>query len=59
MKLTEYVDQYDHAPMELQEFADGAITINNCPSLSHAAEDYLAAKHAFEQALEQHNITIG
>lgn len=59
MKLTEYVDQYDHAPVDLEEFADGALTITNCPALSHAAEDYLAAKALFVEVLNTHDVNVG
>lgn len=59
MILEEYRDEYDCAPLDLGEFADGATGVTDCVDLAHAAETYLVAKQAFESMLDRYDITIG
>lgn len=57
--LEEFQENYDGAPYELCEFADGASEVTDCPELKEAADAYLAAKRKFEIALSHVDVEIG
>jgi hypothetical protein len=59
MILNDYRDEYDCAPLELIEFAEGAWNITDCADLQRAADEYLTAKKAFEDTLDHFDITVG
>jgi hypothetical protein len=59
MILDDYRDEYDGAPLDLYEFADGAVGITDCADLQHAAEEYLTAKKTFEDMLDNFDIVVG
>ena len=59
MLLEEYVEDYNFAPYELSEFADGARYVTDCPELKEAAIEYLAAKHALLNALLEAGVELG
>ena len=57
--IEEFVEEFSGAPYELHELADEAIGIEDCDELALAAQRYLDAKFAFEQALEEQGVEIG
>lgn len=59
MKIAEYKEEYDHAPIELTEFADGAKDVTDDADFAHAAREYLSAMRTFEKLLAEHDITVG
>lgn len=59
MKLEEYVEQYNEAPYELYEFAEGAVDVTDAPELSKAAQAYLEARRAFQIALSYADVEQG
>ena len=59
MKLKEYVEQYNEAPLEIGEFAEGALEVTNCESLVVAAEAYLEAYQNLIDTLAKHHVSMG
>lgn len=57
--LEEFVEEFNGAPFELADFAEGAAEIEDCEELSTAASDFLHAKEVFENALNTHGIEVG
>ncbi len=57
--IEEFVEEFSGAPYELHEFAEGAIDVEDCDELVLAAQRYIDAKFAFEQALEEQGVEIG
>lgn len=57
--LEEFRDDFDGAPLELKDFAEGAIEIEDCDDLASKAQAFLDAKEEFESALESHGIEVG
>ena len=57
--IEEFVEEFSGAPYELHEFAENAIDIEDCSELVEAAQAYLDAKEAFENALEEQGVEIG
>ena len=55
----QYYVQYDGAPYELYEFAEGAIHVTDNEELSNAATAYLEARQAFLEALAEADIEQG
>lgn len=59
MNLQDFIDQYDGAPLDFDDFAEGAVDVTDCESLSHAAETYMLAKIAFMAELGYAGVSIG
>lgn len=59
MNFKEFEETYNYAPYALDEFAAGASEITDNPMLAHAAQDYLDAQSAFEDALCEMGIELG
>jgi hypothetical protein len=59
MTTDEFVEQYNGAPYELEEFAQGAAKVEDNNRLLDAAECFLAAKAVFEEELETAGVQIG
>lgn len=57
--LEKFVEDYNGAPLALEEFAQEATQVTNCLALSKCAQQFLDAQKAFEQALRRHHIEIG
>ena len=57
--IEEFVEEFSGAPYELHEFAEGAVDVEDCPELVEAAQAYLDAKEAFENALEEQGVERG
>lgn len=55
----DYVENFSGAPYELVEYAHGASEVTDCPALKEAADAFIRAKAAFEQALEDNNVEMG
>ena len=54
MELEKFIDDFDGAALDMEEFAEVASTITDCPELANAAEKYLDALAEFEAMLEQY-----
>jgi hypothetical protein len=59
MKFFEFEEDYNNAPYDLEEFAQGAEDVEDKPELAQAANEFLKAKQAFEDALEDAGIEMG
>lgn len=59
MTSDEFVDKYDGAPYELEEFAQGAADVVDNQRLMVAAQAYLAAKAVFENELGTAGVQVG
>lgn len=59
MTLDEYIDDYNQAPYDLTEFADGAKKIEDCPELADAAKAFLDAQRRFQDLLDAYDVEIG
>jgi hypothetical protein len=59
MKLAEFIEEFNHAPLSIDDFADGAVDVIDRADLSHAAEDYINARKAFVDTLEQYDVRVG
>jgi len=59
MTKEEFVYAYDGAPYELYEFAEGAVEITDCDELKKLATEYLEARQAFENGLDETGIEKG
>lgn len=59
MLLTEYVEDYNGAPISLEEFAYGASQVRDNVRLSSAALAYLDAQKKFEEALRTVGVEQG
>lgn len=59
MKLDEYKEQYDHAPYPLEDFVNGATTVDDCDELKGAAEKFKEARSAFLKAMRKHDVNQG
>ena len=57
--IEEFVEEYSGAPYELHEVAEGAIEVEDCDDLVEAAQNFLDAKQAFENALEERGVLLG
>lgn len=57
--LEEFREDFDGAALELEEYAEGAIEIEDCDDLAAKAQAYLDAKQEFETALESYGIEVG
>jgi hypothetical protein len=54
-----YLEDYDGAPYDLDEFATGAEEVNDNDSLKKSATEFLRAKEVFEQELEKIGLEMG
>jgi len=59
MTFDEFEEDYNYAPFTLEEFAQGAETVEDNSHLREAAIHFLAAKEEFEDALIDANIVVG
>lgn len=57
--LEEFRDDFDGAALDLEEYAEGAIEIEDCDDLAIKAQAFLDAKEEFKSALESHGIEVG
>jgi hypothetical protein len=57
--LKKFAKDYNEAPYELQDFAEGASKVTDCPALANAANAYRKAREDFLSALEDQGIEIG
>lgn len=53
MKVKVFIKKYNNAPLELQEFAEGAAKVTDSPDLAISATAFLLAKKMFEEELEK------
>lgn len=54
MELETFIDDFDGAALDMEEFAEVAATITDCPELANAAEKYLDALVEFVARLGQY-----
>jgi len=59
MEFSDFEMDYNNAPLDLEEFAHGAADVEDRPDLQEAAKEFLKAKQAFEEALDDVGIEIG
>jgi len=59
MKFEEFEEDYNYAPLTLEEFAQGAETVEDDAHLREAAIRFLAVKEEFEDALTDAGIEMG
>jgi hypothetical protein len=59
MTTDEFVEKYDGAPLDLEEFAQGAVEVEDNTRLLTAAEYFIAAKAVFEEELETVGVQVG
>jgi hypothetical protein len=64
MTFDEFVDEYNGAPIDLEEFANIIVSLEDIENGDHsrllnAAECYIAAKSVLEDELQVNGITIG
>jgi hypothetical protein len=57
--LKDFRDKMDMAPADLDEFAEEALDIIDCPALVKAADKYITYKNKFELLLAENSINIG
>jgi hypothetical protein len=59
VSLEKFREDYDCAPLDLEEFAYGAVDVEDSPCLVEAANQFLKAKQAFESALDGVDVELG
>ena len=59
MKLNDFIEQFNQAPIEEEEFAQKILEIENCPDLLNAANYYLASLGKFRDVLADYELEIG
>ncbi len=59
MELATFVSDFNGAPLDLHEFAEEAIKIEDDDELVDLAEEFLRVKKEFEEALENAGVEIG
>ena len=59
MTLKEFKEVYNLAPLSLEEFAEAAENVIDCPGLSASARVFLESQEDFELQLEYFGIEIG
>ena len=59
IKLATFVEQYNEAPFDFDEYAELAADVTDCPKLVAAANQYTEAKNKFEKALQDVGVEIG
>ena len=59
MKFVNFRENYDGAPISLEEFAFGAEQVDDNKRLSNAAKRYIEAQDEFELMLDEVGIEVG
>jgi len=59
MKLKEFKERFDGAPLDEVSFAEEAAKVSDCVELSTAAKNYLKAYDKFRDVLDNNDIVIG
>lgn len=59
MSLEKFREDYDCAALDLEEFAYGAVDVEDSPDLVEAANQFLKAKQALESALDDVGVELG
>lgn len=61
MTLAKFQDEYNEAPLSLEEYAQGAqrIVDDEALDLKNAANELLKAQREFEHQLERFEVTVG
>ena len=59
MKLKKFQEEYNCAPYELHEYAEGALKVTDCEELRLAAQVFLEAKARFEASLANFDVEMG
>lgn len=57
--LERYKQDYNEAPFDLQEFAEGATYVGDDKKLQAAAVSFLAAKKSFEAEMARVEVEVG
>lgn len=59
MKRRKFIENFNRAPICLEDLADAAAQVTDCEQLSTAGQDFLDAKAHFELVLEEAGVEIG
>ncbi len=59
MRLDEFMDRNDGAPVDIEEVAQDAAKVSNCSQLAESAKEFLTAKRKLEAALDEVGFTFG
>ncbi len=57
--LQDFAEDMNGAPLLLDEFAESAREVSDCPELRDAAVQFLAARDRFEAALASVGVEVG
>lgn len=57
--LEEFKRDFEGAPVDLYEYAEGLQKVEDCYDLSTAAICYIRARKHFEKMLDKHKVELG